>query len=369
MEKQSSRRGAAPALLGIFLLLLTVKNSEIAANGIKKGLSLAANMLIPALFPFLVLSELMLALGVGEFAAKLLARPARLLFGLTPCGTMALLLGWLCGVPVGTVSAMTLLKNGSISREEFDRLLLFGNTPSTGFLIGAVGTSLFGNKSAGVALFGMTLLTAVLTGIALKIIHGNLPIIAKKGGNGVKNSISAATLTAAVRHGFSTLLQVTGFVLFFSAITECILSLNALPPTVTVLLCGLLELTAGTGTAVALLTPEAAFLLCAFFAGFSGLSICLQIFSVADSARPRLLPYLLAKLTQGGLCLALALAYLKIAAPRLQTAAAGFAELGGSALRISPAISLPIALVSLLLLFLLPLVARMRVVTFYKKGN
>ena len=172
MKKRLDARATLLPLLCVFLLLLTVKNSEIAANGIKKGILLFTNMLAPALFPFLVLSELFLALRADRLFTKCLARPARFLFGLSPAGTSALFLGLLCGVPIGTVSAGAMLKNGRISEAEFKRLLLFANTPSTGFLIGLVGTALFGCKSAGAALFLITVLAAAFTGILMKMIWG-----------------------------------------------------------------------------------------------------------------------------------------------------------------------------------------------------
>lgn len=367
--KTSSRatRAAIPLLFGIFLIFLTVKNSEIAANGIKNGLSLATNVLIPSLLPFLVLSELLLSLGVGEAAAGLLARPARLLFGLSPRGTVALLLGWLCGVPVGTVSAAMLLKNGDISKEELQRLLLLCNTPSTGFLIGAVGCSLFGSREVGTVLFFAVLLAAALTGFLFKLAYGNLPILQKKAANGAKNALSATTFTAAVRHGFSTALQVTGFVLFFSAVTECVRAVGILSPILKVTLCGLLEMTSGTVAAAALLPPDTALLLCAFFAGFSGLSICLQVFSLAECHRPKLVPYLLAKLTQGVLAAALVGIYVKLRDPKLSASTAAGAL--GSITHGAPRGAL-IALFTFFLVFvLLPLLAHVRLVTFYKKED
>lgn len=366
MKKRVGMRAILLPFFCVFLLLLTVKNSEIAANGIKKGILLFTNMLVPALFPFLVLSELFLALRADLLFTKYLARPSRFLFGLSPAGTSALFLGVLCGVPVGTVSAKAMLKAGRITSAEFNRLLLFANTPSTGFLIGLVGSALFGNRSAGVALFFITVLSAAFTGIFLKIIYGNLPVVSENIENGTGNRVSILSLTTAIRNGFRTLLGVAGFVLFFAAVTECVLAIKGLAPLVATLLCGLLELTAGTSTAVLLLSPEAAFLATAFFAGFSGLSIGFQVLSVADEASPRPLSYLLSKLLQGGISLGLAFLYLKITSPILKTAATGFLELSEGALRRSPLFTVKLALLVPLLLLLIPRLVRFRAVRFEK---
>ena len=352
-------RTALFTLLGVFFFFLALKNAQIAANGIKKGIGLATSTLIPSLFPFLVLSDLILSSGIPEFATKLLARPARVLFGLSENGAVSLLLGWLCGVPVGTVSALTMLKNSQISREEFERLLLFSNTPSTGFLIVAVGGNLFQSTEVGFVLFLITFFASVFTGIFLKLLFGNLESTNACQHHPKKEPYSTR-FTGAVRHGFSTILEVTGFVLFFSGIAECIcaitkkLSLSAL---ISVLLTGILELTAGVNTATLSLPPRHAFCLCAFFAGFSGLSICLQLFSLSITVRPGLLPYLLSKLTQGVLSFILAYLYLALKNPTLRTATAGFLEMGVPSLH-TPALftiffAILLTLVPLLLINLL----------------
>ena len=93
MREKSRKRQAALAVFLIFLLLFTLKNAAYAANGIKKGLVLFGNMLLPSLLPFLVLSELFLASGTGAMLGRMLARPLKLFFGLTEKGATALLLG------------------------------------------------------------------------------------------------------------------------------------------------------------------------------------------------------------------------------------------------------------------------------------
>lgn len=364
IKKRPDARATLPSLACVFLLLLTLKNSEIAANGIKKGILLFTNMLAPALLPFLVLSELLLALRADLLFTKYLSRPARFLFGLSPAGTSALFLGLLCGVPVGTVSAKAMLKNGKITGAEFNRLLLFANTPSTGFLIGLVGTALLGNKGAGVALFCITVLSSALTGIFLKMVYGDLPIVTQTRENGAEKRASLLCLTTAIRNGFSTLLGVAGFVLFFAAVTECVLSIPSLSPIVATVLCGLLELTAGTNTAVLLLSPEAAFLAIAFFAGFSGLSIAFQVLFIAENDSERPLSYLLAKMIQGGISSGLALLYLKLAAPTLKPATAGFSELSEHSLHLSPLLSVKVAFLFPVLILLLTRLARYRAVRF-----
>lgn len=321
------------ALLTFAVLLLPALlfwQSEAAMDGIRQGLSLCGQTLLPSLFPFLVLSELLIAMGVGRLLGKLLGKPVKALFGLSAQGATVLLLGALCGQPVATVSALALHRRSEMEKEELGHLLLFANNPSSGFLIGAVGNGLFGNKSIGAALFCITWFSAAIVGIALRFLRRNPSEIPNIPQNGIKKAASVSLITDAVRQGFFAMLQICAFVLFFSCIASCVTPIAealSLPPIARVAIYGLLELSSGISHAVTILPPITAFRAAAFFSGFAGLSVCLQIFSIAEGSGMRIAPYLLAKLTQGALCLLLAELYLRLLRPSitLQHAVGSFA--------------------------------------------
>ena len=64
-------------LLCGFCFLLVLRNSEAAVKYMGRGLSLCAETVIPSLFPFMVLSELLVASGAGEALGRLLAKPMK----------------------------------------------------------------------------------------------------------------------------------------------------------------------------------------------------------------------------------------------------------------------------------------------------
>ena len=153
----SSFRQGALLLFILFLLVLLLTNTALAMDGVRRGVSLCVETLFPSLFPFLVLSELFVATGASESLGRLFSRPVSALFGISGAGATVLLLGAVCGSPTGAVTAAAFCERGEIDKREFDRLLLFCNVPSSGFLIGATGEALFGNHGAGVALFFISL--------------------------------------------------------------------------------------------------------------------------------------------------------------------------------------------------------------------
>ena len=370
MKATACHRGAILPLL--FLLLAAVfllKNTEIAANGIKKGLNLASTALIPSLLPFLVLSNLMIETGAITPLTRLMEKPLHLAFGLSKNGTAALLLGVLCGLPVGTVSAITMLKNGQISKKEFDRLLLISGTPSTGFLISAVGRSLFGNVEAGAVLFLLALFSCAVTGVILRLLDGNLETPSHFAATTAPKIPFYTQFTGAVRQGFATALEITGFVAFFSALAECVRTAArqyARLPIWSVLPVGLLELTAGVHEAAGALPSESAFCLCAFFVGFAGLSVCMQLFSISAAARPRLLPYLGARLFQGLLCSLLATLYLALRRPVFRVASQSAIEANATLGTRLPLFTLTTAFLAILFCLTLPALFKARLVRFVR---
>ena len=334
MKKRLPRLGSTAFLIfGIFLLILLLTNAQVAMDGIRQGLSLCTETLFPSLFPFLVLSELLVARHAGELLGKVFSRPVSALFGLSGSGATALLLGMLCGYPVGTTTAVALYEQGKLSRDELQRLILFANNPSSGFLVGAVGEALFGNRGAGLALFLITWISAALVGIFLRVTCGAVAKTGRIPQNGIQNPPSVKDFTGSIVRAFFSLLQVCAFVLFFTCVAGCltpILATCRLPDGVGVALYGLLEITSGISHTVTMLSPANAFRFSAFFAGFAGLSVCLQLFSIAEKQHLRLSPYLLAKLAQGGICVLLAELYLRCFRPRFEIAESvvTFAESG-----------------------------------------
>lgn len=137
------------ALFAAFLLCPTA-----CADGVREGLSLAAVQALPALFPFFVVSGLLVRCDTARLS-PLLAKPLARLYGLPPEAAPALVLGLIGGYPVGAATACALLDEGVLSREAAERVNRFCNCASPGFCIGLVGLGVFGSAQAGAMLYGI----------------------------------------------------------------------------------------------------------------------------------------------------------------------------------------------------------------------
>ena len=143
------------ALFAAFLLCPTA-----CADGVREGLSLAAVQALPALFPFFVVSGLLVRCDTARLS-PLLAKPLARLYGLPPEAAPALVLGLIGGYPVGAATACALLSEGVLSREAAERVNRFCNCASPGFCIGLVGLGVFGSAQAGAMLYGIHIVCRV----------------------------------------------------------------------------------------------------------------------------------------------------------------------------------------------------------------
>ena len=280
-----------------------------------RGLSLCAHTVIPSLFPFMVISELLVASGAGEALGRLLAKPMKWIFGLSGAGCSAIVLGSMCGFPIGASTAVSLYDKNVISKAECEHLLTFSNNPSSAFLVTAVGTSLFGNHRLGLILYLVILGTSFFIGFLMRFFlrdrnagqappkeHPHFPSGLHPGG--------ISMFTGAVSHAAVSMLTVSAYVIFFSALTgtlSCMIAdIGNISREAYALICGFFELTGGVSEAASLVGEDNSSLLpivlTAMISGWSGLSVHCQIITLCGGRDLSFKPYIIAKALQGLLC-------------------------------------------------------------------
>lgn len=293
-----SPRTALVGLLSLFCMLLWLKNAPLAQGAVQRGIALILTVCLPSLFPFAVLSECLRATPLTHTLLSLAARPVCRLLRLGKAGGTALLLGLLCGAPVGAQSLVRALEEGRTTREECARILGITTVPSAAFLIGAVGEGLFSSAAFGCLLLCAVLLSAMLS--ACLFCRGGTSDAVLSAPQPPRPQSPARIFSDAVRTGAKTMLTVSAFILFFCVLSDTLsLLLSPLPPALRALSASLLELTAGAESAASVAQKMPAACLTAFAAGWSGLSVHCQILSVCDGKGISLRLYFLCKATEG----------------------------------------------------------------------
>ena len=295
------------AFLLLFSLALFLRRSDVATDCMRQGLALCARAVVPSLFPFMILSELLVTSGAGELLTAPISPLLGKLLGLSRAGCCAVVLGLICGFPVGARCAILAYEKGAISRTDCERVMACSSLPSSAFLISTVGTALWRDAKFGTILYLSAVISALLSGILLYVLQKR-PLKESKSATTrppIKLHFEAKMFSTAVRNATMSTLLICAYVVFFSTLTGAIgliLGRFGANEITHAILSVFLELSGGVSAAAELTNHYLAVILTAIAVGWSGLSIHCQMLSLCDGHRLSLRSYFIAKLVQAVVC-------------------------------------------------------------------
>lgn len=278
---------AAAAALGMVILILDGKTALVGAQ---EGIDLCLRTVIPSLFPFFILSSLL----VGSLDARWL-RPVGKLCGI-PAGAEALLLtGFLGGYPTGAQCVSQARSSGKLTKAQAERMIAVCSNAGPSFLFGMV-SQMFTESSMVWLLWAVHILSAVLVGM----------ILPREDTAPTSVTLPRIPLPQALSGAVGTIALVCGWVVFFrigiTFLNRWILWL--LPEVWQVALCGLLELSNGCCALHRIASPAMRFLVCSGLLACGGVCVTMQTASVTRGLSMKY--YIPGKLLQTLLSLALA---------------------------------------------------------------
>lgn len=280
---------------------------DAVAGGISRGLSVCGSVIIPSLFPFLVLGTLLSKSGVAAAVGRRLERITRRLFGLPGCCATGILIGFVGGYPAGGAAVGELVRSQQITRDEGRRMLRFCVCGGPGFIISTVGAGLMGSVPFGLLLFAAHITAAVLLGMigAPKATRQYTPV---RTARAPRLSLPQA-FVESVTNACQTLLSMCGFILLFSGLLA-LLDTAVDNRVANALLSCLLEVSSGC-VAAADLGALSPFVL-GVAVGFGGLSVHCQLASSLVGTGTLTPHFWLSRLLHGSLTALLTLLLLRL---------------------------------------------------------
>lgn len=140
-------RSRYKAIIFLTIIIILLFFSDIVRLSIQNSLSLCVQGLIPALFPYFVLSGVLLDLGID------------LLF---PGPWSSFLIGQICGFPLGTRSVCNLYQQNKLDRHQAHGLLMCTANASPAFVVVILGSVVLHNKELGYTLLLCQFLCSLL---------------------------------------------------------------------------------------------------------------------------------------------------------------------------------------------------------------
>lgn len=294
-EVKSMRRRILPtlSLLGVMALLLLC--SADAAQAVRDALALCVQSVIPALFPFFVVSSLFIDLGCAAVLGRSLAPIMRWLFGVSGAGGTAFLLGIIGGYPVGGRTAGELYRSGQCEREECERLLAFCNNAGPSFILGIAGLGCFGSVRVGAWLYLIHVGAAVMVGLLFRSTSRQMGRPEK-----TETPRWADALIEAVRGGAMSMVSICAFVVFFLVILRLFSRFTGIQHGA---ILGIVEMTNGI---LRLANDRRGFIWAAGLLGWGGLSVHCQTAAVLSGSGLSLKRYFIGKALQAAISMAAA---------------------------------------------------------------
>ncbi|GLX67702.1 sporulation integral membrane protein YlbJ [Paenibacillus glycanilyticus] len=327
------------SLTGLTALLIVLLMAVFPAQTLEsslRGLSIWWQVLFPALFPFFVISELLLGFGIVHFFGKLLDPLMRPLFRLPGIGSFVVTMGYVSGYPVGARLTAQLWEQGLVKRAEGERLVAFTTTSDPIFLIGAVAVGFFHNAALAPILAAAHYGGAFIIGLLMRFHDRHEPVTesprrtAARRSSRLFEAIKAMhdarlldgrslgkLLQDSIQSALRLMIVVGGLVVFFSVVMELLTRagiVEALAEALRLLfgalglpakladasIFGLFEVTLGAkaagGADTGLMHQTA---VAAWILSWGGLSVHAQVLSLLSRTDLRYLPLMVARLAHG----------------------------------------------------------------------
>ena len=297
----------------LFIILFII-NLNTCMQSTFTGLNLVIKAILPTIFPFSVICNLIIHYDGISFYSNILGPIICKPLKLSNCSSFPIVASLLCGYPLGCKYCCDLYELGCISKEEYLRLLNIASNASPIFLIGSVGAAMLGNIKYGfILLLGNYLAPLIIGFFTKKNTHefNNSNEYPLKTDGSYNFGIIIKT---SIENAINTTLQVGAFVIIFSIIigiiknnsliniifnnVEKLLSLS--PNSLYGIFLGSIEYTNGCKILTSI-SSSIIFKLSAisFICSFSGLSIIGQISSFTGKFNVSLKKYSFIKFIQG----------------------------------------------------------------------
>lgn len=270
------------------LIILFILQPGVAHEGAVAGAHLFMQALLPYLLPYIILTQWLLKMPANHVSS----RWKRYI--------KAYVLGCFGGFPVGAVTVSEMKRNGEFSPAESSLLLAACHAPGPMFIIGFIGSELFGNLGDGWKLLAAIHIANLLFFLcALLLLFRQQPQL-----SGLPQDLrkpSESPLLDSIKESSSVIILVATTVIFFSALGTVISTLISVvfPVDMAIsktLLLALFEMTSGVQSATESFQFHALFpALIAAIVSINGFSIHIQVFTIAKSAGISVIPYILGR--------------------------------------------------------------------------
>lgn len=206
----------------VFLFIIMLLSPKAVFTGASEGLLLWFQIILPTLFPFLLITSLLLATGSMRLISSVFGPFLTRIFRVSPNGSFAVVTGFLCGYPMGAKTAADLTVSGCITKKEGQYLLSFCNNTSPVFILNFVVWKTLGNDALLMPSLAILILSPVIVSFFTR---PGRSFQNQKEVRYTKTAWSFQEIDDCIMDSFETLVKVGGYIILFSVLLSLFESL------------------------------------------------------------------------------------------------------------------------------------------------
>lgn len=280
----------------IFILGELLCNKTLVYSSVMDALNMWVKNLIPALFPFFIIADILVNYNISTFIPKIIRKCCKVVWNITDEMFTILILSMVSGFPSNARNTRTLYDMGRISLDEANHILIFSHFSNPVFILTTVGVFFLGNEKIGIIILIAHYLSNFILGVFFRGKFKHSEIINNMGE--MKNDLGNVFINA-IRHGIDNIMLICGIVVVFMMMATIIVNRLHLGIYNTMIVKGIMEITIGIQALSKLginIIYKAVIASC--FLAFGGLSVHMQVFSQLDGTKIKYSYFLMGRLWQ-----------------------------------------------------------------------
>ena len=227
-------------ILITIILIIIITNLNIVITSTKEASILFFNKIFISIFPFIILSDILIFFNYHLFLNKLFSKFLSKLFNINLNSTIIFILSMLTSHPSNAIFIKDMLDNNLIDITTANKLICFTYFPSISFVIGTIGISIYHNINIGIILWLFVLINNILIGLYLR----KEKIIINKNNISNKDNNLLLIIKNSIIKGINNSFIILGTLIIFSIINNLIIKYTK-PNIFIFIITGLIELTNG----------------------------------------------------------------------------------------------------------------------------
>lgn len=299
------------SILIMIILIFMGSQILIESESILKSVSFSFNIwknnIFPSLFPFFVLSELLINYGFIELLGELFKPIMNYLFKVKGVCAFTFIMSIISGIPSNAKYIRELYLSGSIDEFEASKMLMFTHFSNPLFILGTISITFLNNKKVGILILVCHYITNIIIGLLFRNYY---PTSEKNSKISFRCAIESmhnkrisgnksfgSILTNALINSVNTLLLILGVVTFFLILTTIIDKNINLSPLNQGVLNGLFEMTQGLKYISVLDIPlKIKATIFTMIISFGGLSGHMQVMGILSDTKIKYMPFLISRI-------------------------------------------------------------------------